>query len=98
MGSSLRVGNQTLTGCSSAPLAYCGELLAPLNYEVPTGPRIMIRYRFYPADGVAGGAQRTVVPVEGGPGYSTVGSVTTGYDAMYASPSPARRRGSRHRG
>lgn len=85
MGSSLRVGKQTLTRCSSTPLAYCGEMRVPLNYEVPTGPRITIRYRFYPADGVGGVAQRTVVPVEGGPGYSTIGSVTTGYDAMYGS-------------
>jgi pimeloyl-ACP methyl ester carboxylesterase len=83
MGGSLRLGSQTLTRCSSAPLAYCGEMHVPLNYEVPTGPRIVIRYRFYPADGAAGVSQRTVVPVEGGPGYSTIGSVPTGYDAMY---------------
>src|SRR5271155_418494 len=68
--SKLRVGSQTLTLCGSAPLSYCGTLSAPLDYATPTGPRISIAYRFYPASAPPGGqAAGTVVPVEGGPGY-----------------------------
>jgi pimeloyl-ACP methyl ester carboxylesterase len=89
--SQLRVGTQALTLCASAPVAYCGTLSVPLDYSTPAGPRISIAYRFYPASASPGGqAAGTVVPVEGGPGYPSIGSVSyqsdgaqAGYAAMY---------------
>jgi pimeloyl-ACP methyl ester carboxylesterase len=89
---SLRLGTQRLTRCAEAPLAYCGTLAVPLDHQAAAGsPQISIAYRFYPAS--AGGeasAARTVVPVEGGPGYPSIESVSyrslgrdTGYSAMY---------------
>ncbi len=87
----LRLGTQTLRRCESSPLAYCGTLSVPLDYSTPASPRISIAYRFYPASAPPGGhASGTVVPVEGGPGYPSIGSVAyssggsaSGYAAMY---------------
>ena len=75
--SRLRVGTQTLSRCEASPLAYCGTLSVPLDYATPTGPHIAIAYRWYPASAPPGGrAAGTVVPVEGGPGYPSIGSVS----------------------
>jgi pimeloyl-ACP methyl ester carboxylesterase len=80
----LVVGTQTLTRCAAAPLAYCGSLSVPLDHIRPAGPRISIAYRWYPASSPAAGrAAHTVVPVEGGPGYPSIGSVQEGYAPMY---------------
>ena len=87
----LRVGSQTLAKCAQAPLAYCGSLPVPLDYAQPDGPRISIAFRWYPASGPGEAKQsRTVVPVEGGPGYPSIESVaydsqgtSSGYSAMY---------------
>jgi len=74
------VGTQTLTACGTSPTAYCGDLSVPLNYADPTGPTIKIAYEWYPAES-GGQAEGTVVPVEGGPGYGSVGSVQWGKDS-----------------
>ncbi len=89
--SRLRVGTQTLTLCQSAPLAYCGTLPVPLDYGTAGSPQISIAYRWYPASAPPGGrAAGTVVPVEGGPGYPSIESVSfqaagapSGYSTMY---------------
>jgi len=77
------VGTQTLNRCAAAPLAYCGSLSVPLDHTRPEGPRISIAYRWYPANTAGGRAAHTVVPVEGGPGYPSIGSVQEGYAPMY---------------
>ena len=87
----LRLGSQTLAKCAEAPLAYCGSLPVPLDHSHPAGPDIAIAFRWYPASAPApGGATHTVVPVEGGPGYPSIESVSyqslgasSGYSAMY---------------
>jgi len=87
----LQVGSQTLSLCGEAPVGYCGTLSVPLDYRVPSGPQISIAYEFYPASAPPGGqATGTVVPVEGGPGYPSIESVSfksdgasSGYSAMY---------------
>ncbi len=80
----LKLGTQTLTRCGVSPLSYCARLEVPLDYRASAGPDISIAYRWYPAaaalDGAAAG---TVVPVEGGPGYPSIGSVQGGYSVMY---------------
>jgi pimeloyl-ACP methyl ester carboxylesterase len=91
LSAKLRVGTQTVTLCASAPPTYCGTLSVPLDYSTPAGPHISIAYRFYPASDPPGGeAAGTVVPVEGGPGYPSIESVSyesdgaqAGYSAMY---------------
>ncbi len=80
------VGSQTLSRCAGTPLAYCGTLRVPLDHSAPAGPRIRIAYRWYPASAPgSGGAAGTVVPVEGGPGYPSIGSVEGGYSVQYGS-------------
>jgi pimeloyl-ACP methyl ester carboxylesterase len=87
----LRLGTQQLKRCRTAPLAYCGTMSVPLDYATPTGPHITIAYRFYPAQSPPGGvASGTVVPVEGGPGFPSIESVSfpelggpSGYSEMY---------------
>jgi pimeloyl-ACP methyl ester carboxylesterase len=87
--STVQVGSQTLAKCAEAPLAYCGSLPVPLDHTRPDGPDISIAFRWYPAS-APGAAKRTVVPVEGGPGYPSIESVSyqsdganSGYSAMY---------------
>jgi pimeloyl-ACP methyl ester carboxylesterase len=87
----LELGTQRLSLCSSAPVTYCGWFTVPLGYRSPAGPRIRLHYTWYPATEVrAAEAKGTVVPVEGGPGYGSTGSVEyssggmqVGYRAMY---------------
>jgi pimeloyl-ACP methyl ester carboxylesterase len=85
----LQLGSQTLKLCGSSPTAYCGSLSVALDHAVPGGPQIPIAYRWYPAQ-QSGPAARTVVPVEGGPGYPSIESVAyhsqghnAGYSTMY---------------
>ncbi len=79
------VGTQTLTRCGKAPLGYCGHLFVPLDYRHRAiSPRISIRFEWYPVDnGRHAKARGTVLPVEGGPGLSSIGSVSGGYAYMY---------------
>ena len=88
------VGSQTLTKCGSSPLGYCGQLSVPLDWRhAAISPRISIVFEWYPADnGRPVHARGTVLPVEGGPGYPSIGSVsyasgigtgTSGYAGMY---------------
>jgi pimeloyl-ACP methyl ester carboxylesterase len=88
------VGTQTLSLCGTAPLGYCGHLSVPLDYRhAAVSPRLSIIFEWYPAaSGRHVHARGTVLPVEGGPGLSSIGSVsyatgvgtgTSGYASMY---------------
>jgi pimeloyl-ACP methyl ester carboxylesterase len=70
-GPALRVGHARLRKCASHPLTYCGRLRVPLDYASAASPKIGIGYRWLPATGHAKG---TILAVEGGPGYSSVGT------------------------
>ena len=93
--STVVVGNQHLSACGADPTVYCGTLPVPLDYSDPGSPDITVAYRWYPATSPPGGvASGTVMPVEGGPGYGSVGSVAwndhrvegpSGYAPMYGS-------------
>jgi pimeloyl-ACP methyl ester carboxylesterase len=81
---SVRVGSATLPECDTTPLTYCGTLRVPLDWSQPSGPRIDICYRWYPASDTSEPVLGTVLPIEGGPGYPSTGSVAPdGYRAMY---------------
>ena len=67
--STLRVGSLTLHSCERA---FCGTLSRPLDPARPTGRRIDIAFRFYPASRRSDGPP--LVAVEGGPGYPSTGS------------------------
>lgn len=80
-GSGVWVGTQVLSTCGTD--TYCGTLRVPLDWQLAGSPDISVCYQWYPATG-RGPAAGTVVPVEGGPGYPSIGSVSDdGYAAMY---------------
>ncbi len=79
----LQVGSQHLKRCGGSPVAYCGTLRVPLDWQLRGSPDISVCYRWYPATG-NGRPAGTVLPVEGGPGYPSILSVAPdGYAAMY---------------
>jgi pimeloyl-ACP methyl ester carboxylesterase len=79
----LTLGSQTLGRCAASPLTYCGRIAVPLDYAQPAGPRITVAFRWYPAADLTAGSGHTVVPVEGGPGFPSIGSVSGGFGVMY---------------
>lgn len=80
----LTVGGLDLVRCAVSPVAWCGRLAVPLDHSRADSPRISVAFRWYPAsEPLPGGPAGTVVPVEGGPGYPSIGSVAAGYAPMY---------------
>ncbi len=81
----VQLGSETLSLCQEAPVVgYCGKIGVPLDRGVYPRPIINISFEWYPAnDGKASAPLGTVVPVEGGPGYPSIGSVDEGYAPMY---------------
>ena len=76
----LQVGSVALTPCDVTEGALCGTITRPWD---PTGAvpgTLEVGFAFVPA--ATGPAIGTVVPHEGGPGYSTTGSADS-YAAMY---------------
>jgi pimeloyl-ACP methyl ester carboxylesterase len=79
-----QVGSLVLTRCNVLPHAWCGQLKRPWD---PTGTvkgDITDGFAFLPASDHKDPVLGTVVPQEGGPGYSTTGSAVD-YAAMYGS-------------
>jgi pimeloyl-ACP methyl ester carboxylesterase len=79
----LRLGRLTLQKCGTGPLTYCGGMGVPLDYSSKASPSIHIGFEWLPATGVRRGkhAKGTLLAVEGGPGFSSIGTETA-YSAM----------------
>ena len=78
----LVVGAVTLKACAVVPGAYCGSIKRAWD---PTGAvrgAVTVGFAYAPARDVTRPALGTVVPHEGGPGYSTTGTATS-YAQMY---------------
>ena len=78
----LRVGTLVLTRCKVVPHAYCGRLKRPWDPSGEVKGDVSIGFAFVPASDHKDPALGTVVPHEGGPGYSTTGSGVD-YAGMY---------------
>lgn len=76
----LHLGSQLIEPCPALKGVYCGRIRVPLERAISDGPTISIAYRWYPAR--SGHAVGTVVPVEGGPGFPSIGSAGE-YTTMY---------------
>ena len=74
-----------LAPCPDSPTAECGTLVVPAVRSDPAAGTMTISFRRYPA--IGGPARRTLLAIEGGPGYPTVDSA--GY--YLAMLGPARR-------
>jgi pimeloyl-ACP methyl ester carboxylesterase len=70
----ITVGSLTLKFCNSDYTGYCGKLKRPLD---PTGGikgTITIGFEYYPRFDQSTPARGTLMPQEGGPGYSSTGT------------------------
>src|ERR1700761_7496449 len=79
----LRLGHATLRHCHDRP-GYCGSLSRPLDPTTRGGPRIRIGYEWVPATDRGSRPKGTIVAVEGGPGYPSIGSLGN-YDGIFGS-------------
>jgi pimeloyl-ACP methyl ester carboxylesterase len=61
-----------LAPCPDSPTASCGSIVVPAVRSDPSAGTMRISFRRYPALG--GTARRTMLAIEGGPGYPSVGS------------------------
>jgi pimeloyl-ACP methyl ester carboxylesterase len=77
-----RVGDLTLTRCDVLPHAWCGHLARPWDPSGAVKGHLNVGFAFVPASDTQQPALGTVVPHEGGPGYSTTGSAVD-YAGMY---------------
>ncbi len=68
----LRVGSLDLRRCAVPPRAWCGTLERPWNPANPALGTLDVGFAYVPAR--SGRSVGTLVPHEGGPGYSTTGS------------------------
>ncbi len=79
----VRVGSLVLEPCSVVPGALCGSIRRLWEPGNPAAGRVTVGFAFRPASDKSRRAIGTLVPHEGGPGYSTTGTGTS-YAAMYA--------------
>lgn len=77
-----KVGDLTLRRCDVMPRALCGWILRPWDPARPGQGSVRVGFAFVPATDRTQPALGTLVPHEGGPGYSTTGTGAW-YAAMY---------------
>ena len=78
----IRVGSLLLRPCSVVAGAYCGSLKQPWDPSGAVPGQVGVGFAFVPAGDRSAPLLGTVVPHEGGPGYSTTGSAQSYFD-MY---------------
>jgi len=78
----VQVGDLTLRPCDVANRALCGSIRRLWEPGNPAAGRVRVGFAFIPARDDSRPVIGTVVPHEGGPGYSTTDS-TWGYRRMY---------------
>ena len=78
------VGSLNLTPCDVLPHALCGHLAQPWDRTGAVPGQIRIGFAFVPASDHKHTLLGTLVPHEGGPGYSTTGTASS-YADMYGS-------------
>ncbi|MET0839742.1 MAG: alpha/beta fold hydrolase [Marmoricola sp.] len=69
-----QVGSLTLRRCDVMPRALCGSVLRPWDPAHPGQGRVRVGFAYVPARDRTQPAVGTLVPHEGGPGYSTTGT------------------------
>ena len=70
----ITVGSLTLKYCNSDYDGYCGQLKRPLDPKGGIKGTITIGFEYYPRFDQSAPARGTLLPQEGGPGYSTTGT------------------------
>ncbi len=70
----LRVGSLTLSYCNSDYGGYCGAIERPIDATGRVSGTLNIGFEYYPHSADGKKSLGTILPQEGGPGYSTTGS------------------------
>ncbi len=76
----IRVGSVVIPPCPALPLAWCTTIRVPYYYTDKAAGTIRLGFQWYPATG--GPSRRTIVAVQGGPGYPTT-DYAHAYRAMF---------------
>jgi pimeloyl-ACP methyl ester carboxylesterase len=70
----MTVGSLTLKYCNSDYDGYCGQLRRPLDPNGAIKGAVTIGFEYYPRFDRSTASRGTLLPQEGGPGYSTTGT------------------------
>jgi pimeloyl-ACP methyl ester carboxylesterase len=70
----ITVGSVELTYCNSTYTGYCGSIARPLDPTGTVSGTISIGFEYYPRRDQSRPAIGTILPQEGGPGYSSTGT------------------------
>ena len=70
----ITVGELTLTLCNTDYTGYCGSITRPLDPSGVTSGKITVGFEYYPRSDLAHARLGTILPQEGGPGYSSTGT------------------------
>lgn len=70
----ITVGQLTLTLCNTEYTGYCGAITRPIDPSGVTPGNITVGFEYYPRTNVAAPRLGTILPQEGGPGYSSTGT------------------------
>lgn len=70
----ITVGSLTLTLCNRQYAGYCGAIERPLDPSGAVAGRITVGFEFYPRRDRSLASLGTILPQEGGPGYSSTGT------------------------
>lgn len=65
----IRVGSVLIPPCKVSPLAWCTTIRVPFDYFSKAAGTIRLGFQWFPA--TAGPSHRTIVAVQGGPGFPT---------------------------
>jgi pimeloyl-ACP methyl ester carboxylesterase len=70
----ITVGELTLTLCRPNLLGYCGSIKQPIDPSGVTPGKLTVGFEYYPRSDLADSRLGTILPQEGGPGYSSTGT------------------------
>ena len=70
----ITVGDLTLTLCNTYYTGYCGSITRPLDPSGVVPGHITVGFEYYPRNDLSRARLGTILPQEGGPGYSSTGS------------------------
>jgi pimeloyl-ACP methyl ester carboxylesterase len=70
----ITVGQLTLTLCNTDYTGYCGSITRPIDPSGVTPGNITVGFEYYPRSDLSRAPLGTILPQEGGPGYSSTGT------------------------
>jgi pimeloyl-ACP methyl ester carboxylesterase len=70
----ITIGELTLTLCNTDYIGYCGSIARPIDPSGVTPGTISVGFEYYPRSDLSHARLGTILPQEGGPGYSSTGT------------------------